>query len=208
MIMKRTILLLTLALIAVGATVLTGSNSGATASTGANSGGAQNSGKLPKTITIQAQAMGTSTQMGRSYNITARIQEYSPPSDQAILLEAFGAKGNEGLVNALEKMPSKGRLAITGTLGGDLAYIRRFERPDGSVTIRMITNRLLRFGEVWADTRTTDYALSALEITISKDHKKKTGQLLPAAKLKTDKQGRLEIETYQNPWNLVNIQFR
>ena len=51
--------------------------------------------KLSKTITIQAQAMGTSTQMGRSYSITARINEYSPPSDQAILLEAFHAKGNE-----------------------------------------------------------------------------------------------------------------
>lgn len=197
--MKRiSILLLTLAVFVLGSTILAGANSRA----------AQHSGKLAKTITIQAQAMGTSTQMGRNYSITARIEAYSPPSDQAILLEAFAAKGNEGLVNALEKMSSKGRLSITGTLGGDLAYIRRFERPDGSVTIRMITNRLLRFGEVWADTRSTDYALSALEVNISKEQKKKSGTLLPAAKLKTDKQGRLEIETYQNPWNLVNVQFR
>ena len=194
----RLIVVLTLGVLILGASVFAGSNSGA----------AHKPGKLPKQIVIQAQAMGTSTQMGRSYNITARINEYSPPSDQAILLEAFAAKGNEGLVNALEKMSSKGRLSITGTLGGDLAYIRRFDRPDGSVTIRMITNRLLRFGEVWADTRTTDYALSALEITVSKDRKQKSGQLLPAAKLKTDKAGRIEIETYQNPWKLVNIQLR
>jgi hypothetical protein len=172
-----------------------------------NSGVAQGT-KLPKTVTIQAQAMGTSTQMGRSYNITARISEYSPPSDQAILLEAFRAKGNEGLVNALSKMSAKGRLAITGTLGGDLAYIRRFDRPDGSVVLRMITNRLLRFGEVWADTRSSDYQLSGLEITFSKDKKKKSGTLIPAAALKVDKEGRIEIEAYQNPWNLVNIQIR
>ncbi len=164
--------------------------------------------KLSKSITIQAQAMGTSTQMGRNYNITARINEYSPPSDQAILLEAFHAKGNEGLVNALEKMPSKGRLSITGTVGGDLAYIRRFDQEDGSVMLRMVTNRLLRFGEVWADTRTTDYELSAMEVVFSKDGKKKSGRLLPAARLDLDKQGRLEIELYQNPWNLVNIQLR
>ena len=163
--------------------------------------------KLPKQITIQAQAMGTMTQMGRSYNITARIKELSAPSDQAILLEAFKAKGNEGLVNALEKMPAKGRLAITGTLGGDLAYIRRFEQPDGSLVIRMITNRLLRFGEVWADSRSSDYQLSGLEIRVSKDRKKKTGTLYPAAQLKIDK-GHLEIETFQFPWNLVNIQLR
>jgi hypothetical protein len=176
---------------------------------GANLGAAQKSPlKLSKQITIQAQAMGTSTQMGRNYSITARINEYSPPSDQAILLEAFRAKGNEGLVNALEKMPSKGRLSITGTLGGDLAYIRRFDQPDGSVMYRMVTNRLLRFGEVWADTRSSDYQLSAMEVTVSKDGKKKQGRLLPAAQLDVDKQGRLEIEVFQNPWNLVNIQFR
>jgi hypothetical protein len=164
--------------------------------------------KLPKQIVIQAQAMGTGTQMGRNYNITARVNELSTPADQAILIEAFKAKGNEGLVNALEKMPAKGRVAITGTLGGDLAYVRRFDRPDGSLVIRMITNRPLRFGEVWADTRSRDYELTALEIIASKDRKKKSGMLYPAMALKIDKEGHLEIETFQFPWKLVNIQQR
>jgi hypothetical protein len=192
----RFALLTIVAMLAVGLASLTRIDSSAAQGT-----------KLAKQMTIQAQAMGTMTQMGRNHNITARIREYSQPEDQAILLEAFRAKGNEGLVNALSKMPSKGRLAITGTLGGDLAYIRRFEQPDGSVVIRMITNRLLRFGEVWADTRTRDYELSGLEIVFSKDKKRK-GTLYPAAQLKLDKQGRLEIETYQFPWKLVNIQIR
>ena len=73
--------------------------------------------------------MGTSTQLGRTFNITAIVNELSPPEDQKILLDAFQAKGNEGLVNALSKMRAKGRLAITGTLGGDLAYIRRLQQP-------------------------------------------------------------------------------
>ena len=86
--------------------------------------------------------------------------------------------------------------------------MRRFNLPDGGIMIRMITNRLLRFGEVWADTRSTDYQLSCLEMVISKDRKKKTGTLYPAAALKVDKNGHLEIETYQFPWKLVNIQQR
>ena len=164
--------------------------------------------KLTKRITIQAQAMGTSTQLGRTFNVTAIVNELSPPEDQAILLEAFQTKGNEGLVNTLSKMSSKGRLAITGTLGGDLAYIRRFQQPDGTVVIRMITNRLLRFGEVWSDTRSVDYQLSGLEIVVGKDKKKAEGTLLPAAQLKVDKKGQLEIETFQNPWKLTNVQVR
>jgi len=175
---------------------------------GTNPSSAQKSGKLAKSIYIQAHAMGESTQLGQSFDVTAIINEYSPPGDQAILMEAFQTKGNEGLVNALSKMPSKGRLAITGTLGGDLAYIRRFDQPDGSVVIRMVTNRLLRFGEVWADTRSTDYQLSGLEITFSKDKKHNKGTLIPAADLKVNKEGHLEIEAFQNPWNLVNIMLR
>ena len=169
---------------------------------------AQNPLKLKKSIYIQAQAMGTSTQMGRSYGITAIINELSPPEDQKVLLEAFEAKGNEGLVNALSKMPSKGRLAITGTLGGDLAYIRQFPMPDGGMRIRMVTNRLLRFGEVWADTRSMDYNLSGMEVVLSKDRKHNTGVLYPAAELKLNKERQVEIELYQNPWKLVNIQLR
>ena len=175
---------------------------------GTGSSGAQNSSKLSLPLRIQAQAMGTSTQLGRSYNITALINEYSPPEDQGILLQAFDAKGNEGLVNALSKMSSKGRLAITGTLGGDLAYIRRFDQPDGSIRIRMVTNRLLRFGEVWADTRSTDYNLTGMEVILTKDKSKSSGTLFPAAELKVNKKGQMEIELYQNPWKLVNIQIR
>jgi hypothetical protein len=164
--------------------------------------------KLAKPVYIQAQAMGTSTQLGRSFGVTAIINEYSPPEDQKILLEAFEAKGNEGLVNALSKMPSKGRLAITGTLGGDLAYIREFPMPDGSTRIRMVTNRLLRFGEVYADTRSSDYNLTGMEVILSKDKGKSTGTLFPAAELKLNKENQMQLELYQNPWKLVNIQLR
>jgi hypothetical protein len=175
----------------------------------ADGGGAtQDSLKLPKPIYIQAQAMGTSTQLGRNFGVTVIIEEYSPPEDQKVLLDAFAAKGNEGLVNALSKMKSKGRLAVTGTLGGDLAYIRQFPMPDGGTRIRMVTNRLLRFGEVWADSRSSDYDLSGMEVILSKDEKKNSGTLFPAAKLKLNKERQMELELYQNPWNLVNIQLR
>ncbi len=164
--------------------------------------------KLPKRIYIQGNAMGTSTQLGRSASITIIIEELSVPADQKILIGAFQEKGNEGLVNALSKMSSKGRIAITGTLGGDLAYVRKIPLPDGSVKLRLITNRLLRFGEVWADTRSSDYELSAVEIIFSKQKGKSSGTLMPAAKLKVNKQGETEIELFQFPWKLVNVRVR
>lgn len=164
--------------------------------------------KLSKDIYIQATAMGTSTQMGRVINVNLIIEELSSDAERAGLLEAFQQKGNEGLVNALHKMKSKGRMSITGTLGFDVAYIKLFPQPDGTTILRMVTDRPLRFGEVWADSRSSDYEVSGVEIVINKDKKKHTGTLFPACRLKMNKQNELELELYQNPWKLVNIMKR
>lgn len=154
---------------------------------------------------IAAVAMGTSTQLGRIVNVDIRIREFSPAEDQKILLDAFTQKGARGLVDTLDKMSSKGRLAITGTLGFDISYVREFKMPDGSRKIRFVTDREVRFGEAWYSTRTMDYQLSMGEVIISPKKGKSSGILMPVAMLKIDKEGRLEVENYQNPWELTNI---
>ena len=171
-------------------------------------GGEAPAQKLPKTIFIQGTAMGQNQQMGRMISVNVYIEELSTPEDQKALLEAFSAKGNEGLVNALSKMKSKGRIAITGTLGYDVNYIRRFTQPDGTTVIRLVTDRPIRFGEAWTDSRSSDYNLSGMEIVLSPDKKKNSGTLLPACQFKIDKENHLEIEAFQNPWKLTNISRR
>jgi hypothetical protein len=155
--------------------------------------------------TINATAMGTSTQLGKIVSIDLHIREYSKPEDQKILLQAFSEGGSDELTNALDKMSSKGRMAITGTIGYDVHYIRIFQNYDGSKTIRFVTDRPIRFGEAWGDTRSRDYSVSIIEIKIPASGKKATGTLLPAAKPRVNKKGELEIELYQNAWNLTNI---
>lgn len=164
--------------------------------------------KLPKKIYIQAQAKGTSQQMGRNASVTLIIDELSTDAERAGLIEAFQQKGNEGLVNALSKMKSKGRMSVTGTLGYDIAYAKYFPQPDGTSILRIVTDRPLRFGEVWADSRSSEYNLAGVEIIVGKDKKKATGTLYPAAQLKLNKQNQIELELYQNPWKLVNIMKR
>jgi hypothetical protein len=154
---------------------------------------------------ISATARGTSTQMGRIVSIDIRINSLSTKADQGVLLEAFQADGSEGLANALDKMSSKGRIAITGTVGYDLNYIRRFNMPDGSIKIRFVTDRPINFAEHWNSTRTLDYQLSLGEVIIRPAKGKSAGTLMPAARLRINKEGDLEIEAFQNPWELVNI---
>jgi hypothetical protein len=162
----------------------------------------------PMREVYQAQAMGQGTQMGKTFNVTINVERYSTPEEREVLVDTFQQAGSKGLFNALEKMNSKGRIAITGTLGYDISFIRKIQNSDG-YKLRVLTNRPIRFGEAWVNGRTMDYNLSALELTISEDKDKSTGVLLPACKFKIDKKtNELEIENYQNPWKLQNIMDR
>jgi len=154
----------------------------------------------------QAQAMGQGTQLGRTFNVTLIIEEYSSPEERQVLVEAFEKAGSQGLYNALNKMRAKGHIAITGTLGYDVIFARTIPNPDGSIKIRVLTNRPITFGEAWTDSRSMDYNLSALELDINKEMRQSTGILLPACQFKIDKKtNELVIENYQNPWKLVDI---
>jgi len=158
-----------------------------------------------KTQTIDATATGTSTQLGQTVSVKVTIYEFSTEEDRQILIEAFKQGQNQGLVNALTKMKSVGRIAITGTIGYDLSFIRVIPTPTGR-KIRFVTNRLLRFGETYYNTQTTAYNLTAGEIEINDSDKNKSeGVLYPAAQLVINKEGQLEFQLNKNPWKLVNI---
>jgi hypothetical protein len=156
----------------------------------------------------QAQAMGQLTQVGKTFNVTIRIQEYSTPEERQALIEAFNQAGSKGLYNALDKMPAKGRIAITGTLGYDIHFARKIPTDEG-FKLRVVTNRPIYFGEAWYSGRSLDYNLSVLEMDLNKETGKGGGILLPATKFKIDKKtGDPTMEALQNPWKLVNVMDR
>jgi hypothetical protein len=162
----------------------------------------------PKRETIQAQAMGQNTAMGKTFNVTINIESYSTPADQKTLMDAFASGGHNALVKTLSKMKSRGRVAITGTLGYRIAYIRSFETENGR-RIRLITDRPIRFKEAYVGGRSTDYDLSALEINVKADPKQSDGSLIIAGKFKVDKEQQIQFESYgSGPWRLVNVMER
>jgi len=158
-----------------------------------------------KNETIEASAMGTSTQLGQVVGISVEIYDFSTPEDRQVLVEAFEKGQNNGLVNALSKMRAVGHCSITGTLGYDVSFIRMIPTPTGR-KIRWVTNRQLRFGEVYADSQSQSFNLTGGEFDIDDtDKNKSTGVLYPACQLAIDKQGQLQFQLNQNPWKLVDI---
>src|SRR5215470_19002934 len=106
-----------------------------------------------KRITIQATAMGTSTQMGRLYNINILIDQFSTKDDQQALIKAFERSGQPGLVDVLEHMKSKGRIRFaSGGVGNDIKHIIELPSEKGR-RIRLVTDRYLAFGEFYSGKR-------------------------------------------------------
>lgn len=158
----------------------------------------------PKSMRIQAVAQGSGTQLGRITNVDITIREFSTPEELAALVDAFKAKGSAGLARALGKMSSKGRIAITGTLGYDINYVRLIETPTGK-SIRFVTDRPISVREAWTDSRSQDYNLSAGEVQISGEKGKGSGVLYPACQFTVDKEGHVTLELRRNEWKLNNV---
>ncbi|HEY3617016.1 MAG TPA: hypothetical protein VGK96_09405 [Candidatus Sulfotelmatobacter sp.] len=156
-------------------------------------------------MTIQATAKGTSTQLGRMIDVNIYIEAYSRPDDRKALIEAFNRRGQDGLVDALQDMKSKGRVRFSsGGVGNDVKYIIELPSKKGR-RLRLITDRWLSFRELYNSNRIADYNVGAIELNLTPDGKG-SGTVLPACRLTMNKKKKqVEIETFQNPWDLTNF---
>jgi hypothetical protein len=149
--------------------------------------------QTPGPMTIQATAMGTSTQLGRIVDVNIYIENYSTQEDRNTLIHAFKTRKQDGLVDALQKMKAKGRVRFSnGGVGNEVKYIIELppKKGENGRRLRLITDRWLLF---------------AIELNLDADGKG-TGTVLPACKLTVNKKSKqVEVETYQNPWNLTNF---
>lgn len=154
---------------------------------------------------IDARARGTSTQMGKDFDIKITINQYSTAQDRQALKEAFEKGGHDALVKALSKMKGVGRIRIPSSTGYSIAYAMAIPTPNGR-KLRFITDRPVAIFEQRNMTRSGQYDVTAGEIEINdQDKSKNAGVLYPAAQLIVNANGELQWELRTNPWKLTNI---
>jgi len=168
------------------------------------SGVAQN-----KPQVFQAVARGTGNQLGRTYGIAVEvtIDSYSSDEEQQTLKDAFLKDGNQGMVDALKKMPVRGKLWFSGQAAYDVTYIRELPTPNGRL-IRLVTNRFVTLADIEGKAQQAqDHSLSAVELDLSKEDGKNKGIFFPACEfsMDKDKEKGIRIEAYRDPWRLDDI---
>lgn len=157
-------------------------------------------------VQYAAVAIGQSGSVaGKSFGMSIYIEAVSSDGEVEELAGTLKHKGQDGLVNALDNLKDKGRVAPTGSVGTGMRVIRIRSTKDGGQHIVLLTNRPISFGELYKGTRSRDYPFGIVILNVGKDGKG-TGLFDPLCKMKFNKNNELEVERYgQRPFRLANV---
>jgi hypothetical protein len=159
----------------------------------------------PKPEQYAATAFITSgPAQGKSVSVTTYINSYTSDQEVQNFLDILKTKGQDGLESAFDKTKERGRIAIVGTTGNSISFIRSHNAESKRV-IRMATNRIISFPELWTSPRSRDYKFGVIELRLDASGNG-DGSILYATKIKFNKKGELELENYgQTPIRLANV---
>jgi hypothetical protein len=134
-----------------------------------------------------------------------RITGWSPAATRQRLIDTFLAKKQDGLLSALQKEKSKGRMSFPNwqgpdpqnyRLGWDLRYAAHEPLPDGGERIVIMTDRQMSMWEVRERPRSFDYPFALMEIRIPKEGKGE-GRAFGATQILFDKKkNQIVLEQY------------
>lgn len=142
---------------------------------------------------------------GKSFGLTVYITELTTNGEIDELTATLKNKGQDGLVDAMENIKDKGRVAPTASVGTGMRVVRIRATKDGGQHIVLATNRPISFPELYNATRSTNYKIGIVVLDVDKDGKG-TGSFAPLCKVKFNKKEELEVEHYgQKPFRLANV---
>lgn len=153
---------------------------------------------------------------GANQMIQIMINSWSTPAQRQQLITTFFEKKQDGLLQALQRQPERGRFNFPGymgpdpnnvmRLGTDIRYARSVPGDDGGRRIVIITPRVIGFAEARNQPRTVDYPFTLFELRFGKDGKGE-GKMAYATKINFDKKkNNIELENYSSePVRLNNL---
>jgi hypothetical protein len=158
---------------------------------------------FPRTGSAQARLSkevftGTVVGIGPGGNMVTRgftltIEGTTSDVDARKFGSILKSQGEDALLKAIAK-EKKGTFALDGQLSHDINTVRVHQTPNGH-TYTMVFERWLSLFEVRYGTRSEDYPFTYIELFID-ETKGMGGTLMPAAKIRFNKQNAIEIDNF------------
>jgi len=164
--------------------------------------------ELPLNFTAVATNMGAVGPRGR-IRLDIRINRWSGDDERAALMAAMKESGTRSLAEALRDQERVGRLREVQGLGWDLQYSRAIPMEGGGQQIILATDRPMAFVEMARSTRTRDYNVTLIQMTLDAEGNGE-GQLMAGAEFSwNEEDNQLVIEQFSSePVRLTSVRQR
>jgi hypothetical protein len=162
--------------------------------------------KLHATAIDVGAVTPTGARRGGAGTVDIVVERFTTDEEHARLAAVLREKGNESLLDELQKLPRAGYIRTPGRLGWDLHYVREVRSSDGGRRIVFASDRPMNFWELWNRPQSADYQFLAGEIRLRPDGKGQ-GTLVPAARIDYNEGLQtIEVEDYASqPVRLTEV---
>src|SRR5258708_14244757 len=133
------------------------------------------------------------TTLFRSVDIV--INRWSTDEERDRLLTVFRDKGQDALLEELQKLPVVGYINTPGSLRYDLHFARQRTEPDGGRMIFLMTDRYIGMWEAVNRPRTIDYPFMLIQLKVGNDGTGE-GKASIYTKITQTKDGAIELENF------------
>jgi hypothetical protein len=147
--------------------------------------------KVKETYRASAIALGR----GLASELQITITRWTTDEEREALLKTLVEQGQEAMLKILEKQKETGFMRLPNTMGYRIYYAHQIQ--DGkNRRIVIATNRPISMAEAWRNGRSTDYAITLVQLQLDENNKGE-GWMGFAVKLKVDPEKKtLAIENY------------
>jgi hypothetical protein len=141
-------------------------------------------------------AFAVNMNRGAAGSVELVINRWSSDADRDRLMSVMFDKGQERLLQELQKMPRMGYIRTPGSIGWDIHFAAHVPAKDGGERIVLVTDRHMGFREVANRNRTVDYPFTIIELNVPKSGDG-DGKITVATRIIPDSGGRIvTLENY------------
>lgn len=151
----------------------------------------------PEKFTAFAINVSNMTPRAQTSPVDITITRWSSDADRDRLRAILIEKGQDALLEALQKMPVVGYLTTPGSLRYDLHFARKKPLPEGGERVVLATDRYIGSWEALNRPRTIDYPFTVIELEVDKGGHG-VGKASIYTKITATDDGSIELENFTN----------
>ena len=172
---------------------------------------AASTGVQPAKYVEQYHALAANTSVDiaapQLFELEISLERYTTVAERETMEAAFGKRGQEGLLSALQKAPRVGQFRVPGNLSWDIKYAFHQMGRDNRKRIYLITDRNVSFAEAATRPRSMDYPFTVIEMRVD-DSGIGTGQVMVAAAVGFERSGLVIEEFLDRPITLTKVRLK